>query len=121
MKNEEIKKTVVSLFDDDGNLLPKADREVITEDCEFFPEDLVTTRVSVSGDLPMQIAKFGWAKTSFHISVPCALESGELERAKKFALKQRDEFLESEAENYKQFLDGLGIDYGKVDQQMKGK
>ena len=121
MKNEEIKKTVVSLFDDGGNLLPKPDRKVITEDCEFFPEDLVTTRVSISGEMPMQIAKFGWAKTSFHISVPCALEAEEFKRAKKFALKQRDEFLESEAENYKQFLDGLGIDYGKVDQQMKGK
>ena len=122
MKNEEISVRVYSLFDSEGNLLSEEDRnEDITSKCDFFPEGLVTTEVGISGKIPFQLSKFGWASSSFSISVPCALEPEELERAEKFALKQRDEFLESEAENYKQFLDGLGIDYSKVDQQMKGK
>ena len=118
MKEEKVVTRVFSMFDENGEFIEEGKTE-ITDKCKFFPENLVTARVSVGGDFPMQVAKFGWAKSSFHISVPCAATPEEIANTKVFVKKERDEFIGQEMTSYVEFLESKGINWSSVDSQFK--
>ena len=119
MKEEKMKETVYSVFDDDGNILPEDQRQDITEKCLFYPENLALGRLSLGVDAPMILYKYGNAKASIHISIPTPIVESEIEKARKYAKKLAEKHIDQQYDEYKRFLDEQGIDWKKVESKIK--
>ena len=103
----------------DGKLLEQEER---TEEIKpvFFPENAAVAKVHVSRDLPFILYGYGGnAKASVHISVPCLFEQSEVEDAVKYATEFCQKEVVDQMNSYQSWLDSRGIDWKKVDDQMK--
>lgn len=113
-------KLVYSLFDDEGNLIDQDKRKPITSACTFWPEDLAVGSVTVSRNQPMMVYAFGGNASLFVSStVPYPIAPGEREKAELHATKTCESHIVDQMTQYKGFLDNIGIDWQKVESEMK--
>jgi len=114
MKTEQIKVTRNFL---DGDLVEKGP-EYETHDL-IFPENAKVMRLSISREQPLQVYAYGNAKTSIHVSIPCLMEETEIENAMEYLTNFANSQMREQSLQYLEALESRGIDWEKVDKQMK--
>lgn len=120
MKEESIKVTKTYTLYGNGKLLPEDEREDITEQCVYFDDNLAVGRISISKNYPIKVYGFGGnAPVSVHVSVPYPMTADQEQDAIKYANNLADVELEKSAEEYQTWLDNHGIDWQKIENNIK--
>jgi hypothetical protein len=115
MIEEKIKTTVYEMFRD-GKLLTE-ERQEITEQCVFFPDNLAVGKISISKSLPVKLYKFGGnASVSVHVSVPYPMTDQQEQEAIKYANRLCDEEVNKQFKGYTEWLTSVDVNWKKIEE-----
>lgn len=115
MIEEKIKTTVFEMFRD-GKLLTE-ERQEITEQCVFFPDNLAVGKISISKSLPIKLYRYGGsASVSVHVSVPYPMTGQQEQEAIKYATRICDEEVDKQFNMYTEWLTSKKVDWQKIEE-----
>ena len=116
MKEEKIKVSKTFSMFKDGHLLDEGEREDISEQVVYFPDNVAVGKVSISRQLALKTYGFGGNNpVNVHVSIPYPMTPDQEREAIKYGTRICEEEVVNQMNSYKEWLDNNGIDWEKIE------